>query len=152
VRKVKSTRVSHHRFGHNIRPSLRNGFNGFLRALPGDRAFFATVTCETSRKLDASVGASGPHDFAVRVGTARQWCRRVHRIPRPTSVTIAIRPSCWRETRQLKPLICPTAKAIYFLREDWTTQITLTSFKNFSCPRKRFFKRQARDDARKKWR
>ena len=36
--KIKSTRVSHHRFAGRARPSLRNGFNGFLRALPGDRA------------------------------------------------------------------------------------------------------------------
>jgi hypothetical protein len=31
--KVKSTRVSHHRFAGSIRPSLRNGFNGLSRAL-----------------------------------------------------------------------------------------------------------------------
>src|SRR5581483_8992752 len=37
--KVKSIRASHHRFTGTIRPSLRNGFNGFLRARPGDRAF-----------------------------------------------------------------------------------------------------------------
>src|ERR1700736_6379663 len=45
------------------------------------------------RQLDASVGASGPHDFAVRVSTVRQRAARVHRIPPPTSVTIAKRPS-----------------------------------------------------------
>src|SRR3954454_25286931 len=33
------------------------------------------------RRLDASVGASEPHDFAVRVSTVRQRCLRVHRIP-----------------------------------------------------------------------
>ena len=33
-----------------------------------------------SAKLDASVGASGPHDFAVRLGAVRQRRRRVHRI------------------------------------------------------------------------
>ena len=33
------------------------------------------------RQLDASVEASGPHDFAVRVSTFRQACCRVHRIP-----------------------------------------------------------------------
>ena len=65
-----------------------------------------------SAKLDAGVEASGPHDFAVRnsivrvracnrsrVGPrpattiARRRCR-VHRIPCPTSVTIAKRPLC----------------------------------------------------------
>jgi hypothetical protein len=30
---------SHHRLGRDTRPSLRNGFDGLLRALPGDRAF-----------------------------------------------------------------------------------------------------------------
>ena len=46
--------------------------------------------------LDISVGISEPHDFTVRAprrSSVRQV--RVHRIPRPTSVTIAIRPS-WR--------------------------------------------------------
>jgi hypothetical protein len=54
----------------------RNGFNGFLRALLGDRALLppssADMFCLSPvgptqlRELDASVGASGPHDFAVR--------------------------------------------------------------------------------------
>jgi hypothetical protein len=32
-------------------------------------------------KLDASVGASGPHDFAVRFSAIRQRHIHVHRIP-----------------------------------------------------------------------
>jgi hypothetical protein len=44
------------------------------------------------RKLDAGVEASGPHDFTVRLSTFRQARCRVHRIPFPTSVTIAKRP------------------------------------------------------------
>ncbi len=36
VRKVKSTRVSHHRFADTPGLSLRNGFNGLFRALLGD--------------------------------------------------------------------------------------------------------------------
>ena len=38
-----------------------------------------TVVC--FRKLDASVEASGPHDFAVRVSAVRHKRCRVHRIP-----------------------------------------------------------------------
>ena len=50
------------------RHSPRNGFNGFLRALPGDRACLPpSPRGNHPAKLDASVGASGPHDFAVRV-------------------------------------------------------------------------------------
>ena len=47
-----------------------NGFNGFFRALPGDRAFLPPSPCETT-KLDASVEASGPHDLAVRLTRVR---------------------------------------------------------------------------------
>jgi hypothetical protein len=47
-----------------------NGFNGFFRALPGDRAFLPPSPCETT-KLDASVEASGPHDLAVRFARVR---------------------------------------------------------------------------------
>jgi hypothetical protein len=43
--------------------------------------FLATVADGLVRQLDASVGASGPHVFAVRVGIARQARRRVHRTP-----------------------------------------------------------------------
>ena len=46
------------------------------------------------RQLDASVGASGPHDFAVRRKALSSSATRVHRIPCPTSVTIAKRPFC----------------------------------------------------------
>jgi hypothetical protein len=46
---------------------------------------------------------------------------RVHRIPHPTFVTIAKRPSLrgagWGE---LVALICPTAKAKYFSEDGWT--------------------------------
>jgi hypothetical protein len=39
------------------------------------------ISLNDFRKLDASVEASGPHDFAVRVSAARQERCRVHRIP-----------------------------------------------------------------------
>src|ERR1700738_1290712 len=48
---------------------------------------------DTPAKLDASVGASGPHDFAVRGTTSFVAdIARVHCIPHPTSVTIAQTP------------------------------------------------------------
>ena len=43
---VVSTRVSHHRFTGSIRLSPRNGFNGFLRALLGDRACLSPSSTE----------------------------------------------------------------------------------------------------------
>jgi hypothetical protein len=63
---------------------------------------FATVIGELLRQLDASVGASEPHDFTVRISRFRQACFSVHRIPCPTSVTIAIRPFEERDGRFYK--------------------------------------------------
>jgi hypothetical protein len=47
------------------------------------------------RPVNASVEASGPHDFTVRDKCLRLVHCRVHRSPHPTFVTIAKRPS-WR--------------------------------------------------------
>jgi len=61
-----------HREDDRIHPAFphANGFNGFLRALPGDRALLspsqAAMRVTHRRQLDASVEASEPHDFAVR--------------------------------------------------------------------------------------
>jgi hypothetical protein len=65
---------------------------------------FATVAPKklASQELDASVGASGPHDFAVRFRAARLQRQSVHRIPYPTFVTIAKRPSRGSERRVCK--------------------------------------------------
>ena len=55
---------------------------GLYRALPGEPGFLATVAPEklASQELDASVGASGPHAFSVRLSAVRQKRIRVHRI------------------------------------------------------------------------
>jgi hypothetical protein len=79
-----------------------------------------------TRELDASIGASGPHDFAVRVSIVRRAHQARPTLPRPshparlTSVTIASRPSCGRETGELVELICPTMEAKYFSEQVWT--------------------------------
>jgi hypothetical protein len=65
--KTKHTSVVTAGFTGFTRPSLRNGFNSLFRALPGDRAFLPPSPAKVAfRELDANVGASGPHDFAVR--------------------------------------------------------------------------------------
>src|ERR1700726_1998297 len=52
---------------------------GLFRALPGDRALLPPSPAKVAfRELDASVGASGPHVFAVRLSAVRQ-----ERHPRP---------------------------------------------------------------------
>jgi hypothetical protein len=85
------------------------------------------------RQFDASVGASGPHGFAVRISAARprkvfalRRCR-VHRIPHPTSVTIAIRPSCgtgWRINKS----VSTNRRNEIFLREGLDTWLAHRAF------------------------
>jgi hypothetical protein len=88
----ENTRVSHRELAETIRHSPRNGFNGFLRGLPGDRAFLPPSPADHLCRLDTSVEVSGRHDFAVRFACSRLLQQSVHRIPRPTFVTIAKRP------------------------------------------------------------
>jgi hypothetical protein len=84
-----------------------NGFNGLLRALPGEPGLLSPspAQCEHCGWLDISVGISGPHDFAVRFTRIRLVPASVHRIPHPTSVTIAIRPSYRGGTALILPVI-----------------------------------------------
>jgi hypothetical protein len=80
--KRKDTRVQSlqvRRFG---RHSLRDGFNGVLRALPGDRALLSPSSAGVAfRRFDSSVEESGPHGFAVRICAVRQRHIGVHHIP-----------------------------------------------------------------------
>jgi hypothetical protein len=92
---VESTRVSHH--GHTgKRPAFpARWFTAYIVLSPGTGLFcprHLRGNC-IPRKLSASVGAPGPHDFAVRVGLARQARHQRPPHPRSTSVTIAKRPS-----------------------------------------------------------
>ena len=97
VQMKKAPRVSHHGHTGDIRHSPRNGFNGFLRGLPGDRAFLppspprcrrvgpkGPTSPQHHRPVDTSVGVSGRHDFAVRETRIRLVRHRVHRISCPT--------------------------------------------------------------------
>ena len=65
---------------------------GLSRALPGERLFClrSALGNRTSPKwMDASVAASGPHVFAVRLSRARLATTSASTAPRPTSVTTA---------------------------------------------------------------
>ena len=64
------------------RPSLRNGVNGVVRALPGVHDRLVTVMRESSpRALGTSPGVPGPHAFAVRRPYHSLDMACVHRIP-----------------------------------------------------------------------
>jgi hypothetical protein len=91
----KARKHSHYRSAETSGLPCASGFNGFLRALPGEPGFFATIAL---RRLPQSlISASGYQDHATSP-SASDVVRlldtaRVHRIPHPTFVTIAKRPS-----------------------------------------------------------
>jgi hypothetical protein len=88
--------------------------------------------------LDASVGASGPRDFAVRLFAPFVKGAKASTASRsPTSVTIAKRPSLKGTGRgELLKMICPTGGSIYFRAKDWTGSISLIGFGKSSVWRK----------------
>jgi hypothetical protein len=131
-------------------PSIpaRNGFNSLCRALPGDRAVLPPSSADMSclspvgptqlRELDASVGASGPHDFAVRekrLSSARRLSLkslstrpaipsrakrcRVHRNP-PRVRDDHDTPLLWGGMARLIKMFLPTMEAKYFCKWGWT--------------------------------
>src|SRR5215212_5936533 len=115
----KAYERSHHGHTGFTRHSPRNGFNGFLRDLPGDRAWLSPSPAVCLRKLDASVEASGPHDFAVRLGAVRQRHLHVHRIP-PRVRDDRDTPLWWDETGGTTVVICAGRKPKYFSKWGWT--------------------------------
>src|SRR5882757_350333 len=79
-----------------LRPSLRNGFTAYIVLSPARPGLFVTVTPkkrELPKNLTPAIGASGPHDFAVRFSHARQSQLSRPSLPAPTSVTMANAPS-----------------------------------------------------------
>ena len=85
------------------------------------------------RQLDASVGASGPHDFSVRKLSAFVNALAASIASCPASVTI--RRPCVGQDGGNKQVIWVKRKREYFCGGGWTAQITLIPRKNFSSGR-----------------
>jgi len=66
VRNKKAHERSHHGHTGNTRHSPRNGFTAYSVLSPVTGLFCHRRLARLHAKLDASVGASGPHGFAVR--------------------------------------------------------------------------------------
>jgi hypothetical protein len=145
---IGRTHTSNNEYTGIARHSRTQWSYGLFRALLGDRALLppspANQRCIRAREgrhnirvLDASVGASGPHDFAVRNNISRpravdrsqasstcpaipshaRRCR-VHRNP-PRVRDDGQHPSCGVGWRELVEMICPTGE-VYFCKQDWT--------------------------------
>ena len=92
---------------------------GLYRALPGDLRLVATVVRRTDPATLAPASERQDHTTLPSASRlTRLVNRRVHRIPLPTSVTIAIRPSGGGGTGEKMLVICPTPQA-RFAATDW---------------------------------
>src|SRR5436190_16787082 len=76
----------------------------------------------TTCQLDASVGASGPHDFTVRLSVRSSGDTLASTASRSAFVTIAIRPSGERDGAVYKSDLC-AAKTDLFSAKHWTRGI-----------------------------
>jgi hypothetical protein len=83
---------------------------------------FATVAKRNDfRQLDASVGASGPHGFAVRLKRIRQSAIRVHRIP-PRVRDDRDTPLEWGGTALICEVIWVEREQKNFCKQGWTVE------------------------------
>jgi hypothetical protein len=151
--KGRKHRGRSHRYTGITRHSRTQWFYGLCRALPGDRALLPPSSADRFclspvgptqlRELDASVGASGPHDFAVRESIFRPRALRsltdlstrpaIHRAQNATASTASLpyvrddrdTPLSvgWDESRIM--VFLPDREANYFCRRD-STGIGLT--------------------------
>src|ERR1700730_16203005 len=98
----------------------RNGFTAYFVLSPA-----IGLSCHRHRRcldrqLDAGVEASGPHDFAVRKQALSSLAPLASTASRPTSVTIAKRPSEWDGMANPIILIWGSEKPKYFCEWGWT--------------------------------
>src|SRR6478752_3045609 len=110
---VESTRVSHHGHTGYTRHSPRNGFNGFLRALPGDHA---CLPPSPARLLADLTPASERQDHTASPATSSALVLSaigVHRIP-PRVRDVRETPLLGNGTVRLSELIWVRRKRKYF--------------------------------------
>jgi hypothetical protein len=103
-----------------------------------ETGFLSPSSSETcSRNL---IPASGYQDATTSPSARNAFVFRtesVHRIPHPTSVTIAKRPSVQeRGTARFMDLIWAKGEGIYFCSNGWTGSINLIGFDKFAVWRK----------------
>jgi hypothetical protein len=118
ARSVESTRVSHHEFTGTPGIPARDGVNGFLRALPGDRALLPPSP-PRNLLLENLTPASGRQDHTASPSArvrSRQQRRSRPSHPNPTFVTIAKRPSVWAGMGKDVEVICVKSEPKYFCK------------------------------------
>ena len=130
--RIENTQVSHHRFTGKRRHSLRNGFNGLLRALPGEPGFVATIPARLPKHRRELTPASGRQDHTASPSAhlrARHARGSASTAPCPAFVAIASRPSWWDRMARRRKGDLPVGARRKFL-EKMTGQVKTG---NVSC-------------------
>jgi hypothetical protein len=90
---VVNTRVSHHGFTGITRHSPRSGFNGFLRALPGDRALLPPSSAEMASANLMPASGHQDHTTSPSALALSSEAPPASTASRPAFVTFAKHPS-----------------------------------------------------------
>src|SRR5256885_1118498 len=145
----KAYEHSHHGHTGLTRHSPRNGFNGFLRALPSDRAFLPLSSADRSTDL---MPASGHQDHTTSPSASARFVKHA---AASTASRANVRddretPLVWARDAGVLEVICPTAKGKYFSQHGWTRcqlicppgslQSALPSWPGLSRPSTRFLR------------
>jgi hypothetical protein len=105
---------SHHRSPEHP-ASLRNGFNGFLRALPGDRALLPPSPALLLADLTPATGRQDHTTSSSALAPFVKQRRRVHRIPLRVD-DVAQRPSVARDMRTHASDLPDVLSEIFFVQ------------------------------------
>ena len=116
---VESTRVSHHGHTGITRHSPRNGFTAYFVLSPVTGLFCHRRQRSCLRRLDSSIGASGPHDFAVRIKRPSSSSASASTASRPALMTLRNAP-LWDRTVSDILLIWGKREVEYFCKWGWT--------------------------------
>jgi len=103
----------HSEFTGSARHSRTQWFTAYT-ALSSVTGFLATVAGGSLRRLGTSIGVSGPHGFAVRIGAVRQEHQSGHRI-QPRVRDDRDTPLCGVDERLIQ-VIWVFGKSEYFLK------------------------------------
>ena len=103
----KAHERGHHRFTEQSGVSCAMVLTAYSALSPVTGLFCHRRLQVTTCKLDASVGASGPHGFAVRLKPRSSCEAKASTASRPTFVTMANAPLSGG-TGEVLEVICPT--------------------------------------------
>ncbi len=118
-----------------------NGFNGFLRALPGDQTLLSPSPARRESVFANLAPALGRQDHTTSPSAAAR--ARPAQLPRPSQpatqrIVTTRTPLCMRRDASREDTVWPRGEAEYFSRYDWTSGIALKRREKFDFWRRRF--------------